>query len=132
VTRVERYLSGRVGPFGLLLPAHCVRHVRTVDDWRQLEGRADFVDLRRLFRVDAPLRAVLVGLAADAGGERTILLDFIGQLHSIDDSAFLPLPSAFRYASAAFDAVCDRQIDGFYGLRMRQAPSFTLMSNACS
>jgi hypothetical protein len=131
VTHAQTYLFGRVGPFGLLMAASLVLHVRAADDLTSDSDEAtDVIDLRGLFGVDERPRGSCVTLAADGRSDCVIMLDRVGNLHSIDDSEFLALPSAFRYASSAFDAVCGRAIEGINGLRVRVSPIFTPMSDA--
>ena len=125
----ETYLSGRVGPFALLMATRLVRHVRVVDDWTATAGQMDILDLRRLFGTEALPRRSLVSLTGEDEKERVIALDCVGSLHAMDDSQFLPLPSAFRYASTVFDAVCSQPIEGIYGLRVRCRPTFVPMHN---
>jgi hypothetical protein len=131
VTHAQAYLFGRVGPFGLLMSARLVLHVRAADDLTSdPEEATDVIDLRGLFGLDVRSRGSCVSLAGDDPSRRVIMLDCIGNLHSIDDSEFLALPDAFRYASSAFDAVCSRAIEGIHGLRVRHSPIFAPMSNA--
>jgi hypothetical protein len=118
----KSYLFGRVGRFGLLIPAVLISHVSLAD-----EMKPDVFDLRGLFGLEASGGGAQASLSA--GGERgcTIIFDRIGKLHTIADSEFLALPAQFNYAGGMFDAICRREIEGLNGLRLRHDPQFRSM-----
>lgn len=125
--REDSYLFGRVGPFAVLLPAQLVNHVRITDDRSEAADRSGLIDLRRLLGTEDLARPTLVKLRGEAGKERAILLDRVGQIHLIDDSEFLSLPASFSYAKMLFNAVCSRPTEGLHALRLRSDPSFIPM-----
>jgi hypothetical protein len=120
------YLFGRVGPFGLLIPAARVAHVWAAGAWAA-DGRAadgsTVTDLRRLFGLDATQAGPRVSLTAD-GGAGILVVDHVASLHMLADEDFQPLPSAHQYARTVFDAVCGRSVEGVFGLRLRRDPHF--------
>jgi hypothetical protein len=128
------YLFGRVGPFGVLVPAAVVAHVRAPDE--QLPGPpADapapdpvaVVDLRALFSCPASGAGPHITLRTSSG-LTAIVVDHVASLHRIADTEFRPLPAGFDYARNAFDALCRRSIEGILCLRLRDDPRFVAMA----
>jgi hypothetical protein len=121
------YLFGRAGPFGLLFPAAMVSRVWDAADNAPVPDGTITIDLRRLFAVTASGTGARVGLrAADTG--RILVVDQVATLRRLAQAHFAPLPAAFRYAQAMFDAVCRQPVDGVYALRLRGDPAFVAMA----
>jgi len=122
------YLFGRVGPFGLLVPAAMVTHVfaaNTIAAPAPTDAGAA-IDLRALFCLDASQSGPRIAL--DTGAGAAVVVDHVASLHRLTDTDFRPLPAAFDYARTAFDAVCRRPIEGVLALRLRRDPRFVPMA----
>jgi hypothetical protein len=123
------YLFGRVGSFGLLVPAAMVTHVfaeNTIDAPAPTDAGAA-IDLRALFCLDASQSGPHITLRTDAG-VAVVVVDHVASLHRLTDADFRPLPAAFDYARTVFDAVCRRPIEGILALRLRRDPRFVAMA----
>jgi hypothetical protein len=123
------YLFGRVGPFGLLVPAAMVTHVfaaNAIDAPAPTDAGAA-IDLRALFSLDASQGGPHLALRTGVDSVR-LLVDHVASLHRLTDADFRPLPAAFDYARTAFDAVCRRPIEGILALRLRRDPRFVPMA----
>jgi len=121
------YLFGRVGPFGLLVPAAMVTHVFAENAIAAPADAGAAIDLRALFCLDASQPGPHLALRIGAAPAR-LVVDHVASLHRLTDADFRPLPAAFDYARTAFDAVCRRPIEGVLALRLRRDPRFVPMA----
>jgi len=125
----QQYVLGRVGHYGVLIPADTISGVWVSGELPRVEWTAALaIDLRALFHLDRNRPSALVALRREGAFARVIVLDAISELHAIRDKEFGALPNAFRYARGMFDALCAIPVDGIHALRMRREPNFTPMA----
>jgi hypothetical protein len=124
----RQYLLGRVGPYGVFIPAESISAVWVSGEAPRVEWTGALaIDLRSLFSLKGSQQSAQVALRGEGAFARVIVLDAISELRAVKDKAFIPLPNAFRYARGMFDALCTTPVAGIHALRLHREPNFIPM-----